>query len=422
MRSKRATIASALALLILTQSFGREANAAEIGGFAQVNYAARVSSVPCPPSGPCDFLLGDERLQLKAEGASEQGRSSYAAKVDLFQDALENRSAIEVREVFVDLTGKRAGLRVGRQIVTWGVGDLLFANDVFPKDWVALFTGRPMEYLKVGSDALKLDLHPGAIEAEIVVLPFFQPDRYPTGDRLLLPDPFPPGLPRVEERKQRSLENVELAGKLSRYVSDWNLSLYGARTFYRSPAMALDDRVTPSAVLVFYPRLNAYGTSATGSFLGGVVTLEGAYLDSKDDGAGTNPAVENSMVKMLAGYSYPLWRDATLGLQGYSEWLLDYDAYRATLPAGFPPRDERRWLATGRLTQLLWNQTFTGNLFVFWGVTDRDGYIIPSARYAATDNVWVEVGANLFVGRDSHTMFGALDRNDNVYATVRYSF
>jgi hypothetical protein len=422
MRSTLAARAGLLALLILMQSFSAAANAVDIGGFAQVNYAARVSGAPCPPSGPCDFLLGDERFQLKAEGASEQGRSSFAAKVDLFQDALQDRSGIEVREVFVDLTGKRAALRVGRQIVTWGVGDLLFANDVFPKDWVALFTGRPMEYLKVGSDALKLDLHPGGIEAEIVVLPFFQPDRYPTGDRLLLPDPFPPGLPRLEEKKRRSLENVELAGKLSRYVSDWSLSLYGARTFYRSPAMALDDPATPSVVRTFYPRLNTCGASAAGSLLGGVVGLEGAYLDAEDDRAGTNPAVENSMVKMLAGYSYPVWRDATLGLQGYSEWLLDYGAYQATLPVGFPPRHERRWLATARLTQLLWNQTLTGNLFAFWGVTDHDGYLIPSARYAATDNVWVEVGGNLFVGRESHTMFGALDRNDNVYATVRYSF
>src|SRR3970282_1827099 len=96
---------------------------------------------------------------------------------------------------------------------------LLFANDVFPKDWVALFTGRPMEYLKVGSDALKLDLHPGGIEAEIVVLPFFQPDRYPTGDRLLLPDPFPPGRPRLGGEKQGSLEKVELGGQILRYCS-----------------------------------------------------------------------------------------------------------------------------------------------------------------------------------------------------------
>ena len=422
MSPRAAAVAGILDLLVVVLPGSTPARAADIGGFAQVNYAARVTGTPCGPGEPCDFLLGDERLQLKAEGVSEQGRSSFAAKVDLFQDALQNRTATEVREAFVDLTGKNAALRVGRQIVTWGVGDLLFANDIFPKDWVALFTGRPMEYLKLGSDALKLDLHSGALDAEIVLMPFFQPDRYPTPDRLLLTDPFPPGLPRLAEVKEQSLHDVELAGKLSRYLSDWGLSLYGARTFYRSPAMALDDPAAPSAVRVFFPRLDVYGASATGSLLGGVAGLEGAYWAAAEDRSGANPAIENSMLKGLAGYSYPLWKDATIGLQGYVEWFLDYGAYRAALPAGFPARDERRWLATARLTQLIWNQTLTGNLFAFWGVTDHDGYLIPSVRYAATDNVWLEVGGNVFVGRDSHTMFGSLDRNDNAYATMRYSF
>ncbi|OFV84121.1 MAG: hypothetical protein A2W26_11770, partial [Acidobacteria bacterium RBG_16_64_8] len=409
MRRRAAAVARSLGPLVVILAGIAPVGAADFGGFAQVNYAARVTGMPCGPGGPCDFLLGDERLQLKAEGVSDQGGSGFAAKVDLFQDAVQGRTGIEVREVYVDLSGKYAALRVGRQIVTWGVGDLLFANDIFPKDWVALFTGRPMEYLKLGSDALKVDLHPGGIDAEIVVMPLFQPDRYPTPDRLLLPDLFLPGLPRLEERKDRSLDNVEWAGKLSRYVSDWGLSLYGARTFHRSPAMAPSDSAAPSVVYLFYPRLNTYGASATGSFLGGVAGLEGAYLDSEKDRPGTNPAIENSMVKTLAAYSSPLWRDATLGLQGYLEWLLDYDAYRATLPAGTPPHDERRWLATLRFTQLLRNQTLTMSLFAFWGITDQDGYLIPSIRYAATDNVWLEAGGNIFVGRDAHTVFGALD-------------
>ena len=422
MRARARAVITALGGLALMLTSAMPARAVDIGGFAQVDYAARVSGAPCGPTGPCDFLLGDERVQLKAEGTSEQGRSSFAAKVDIFQDAVLDRPGIEVREAFVDLTGKHTALRVGRQIVTWGVGDLVFINDVFPKDWVALFTGRPMEYLKVGSDAFKLDLHPSVLDVEIIALPISQPDRYPTADRFVLSDPFPAGIPRLEENRDRSLRNAELAVKISRYLSDWGLSLYGARTFYRTPAMALDNSTGSSTVHIFYPRLNTYGVSATGSFMGGVASLEGGYLDSEQDRHGTNPAVENSMLKGLAGYGYPLWRDATLGLQGYLERTLDYGAYRATLPAGFPAHDERRWLATARLTQLMWNQTLTGNLFAFWGVTDHDGYLIPSARYAATDNVWVEIGGNVFVARDAHTMFGALDTNDNVYATIRYSF
>jgi hypothetical protein len=186
--------------------------------------------------------------------------------------------------------------------------------------------------------------------------------------------------------------------------------------------MVLNDPAAPSAVLVFHPRLDTFGASATGSLRGGVASLEGAYLDSREDRTGTNPAIDNSSVKALAGYSLPLWRDATLALQGYLEWLLDHDAYLRTLSPGSPARDERRWLATVRLTQQLRNQTLTASLFAFWGVTERDGYLIPSVRYAATDDVWLEIGGNLFVARHPYTMFGALDKNDNVYATVRYGF
>jgi hypothetical protein len=411
----------AMMLLAAAHAPAPASAAVDLGGFAQANYAVDVADPPCVEGGPCDILLADQRVQLKAEGASERGSSSYAAKVDLFYDSVAKRSDVEVREVFVDLTGSHANLRAGRQIITWGVGDLLFANDIFPKDWVAFFTGRPLEYLKVGSDAVKVDLHPKMLDAEIIVMPVFQADRYPTSDKLHLPDPFP-GLPRVTEDKDATIENGEVAARLSRYVSDWGLSLYATRTFYRSPAMTLDPPSAPTAVIQFFPRLNTYGASATGSLLGGVASLEGALWDSRDDQSGTRYAVDNSTVKALAGYSYPLWKDATLGVQGYVEWMLDYEAYRFTAPAGYPIKNETRWTGTTRLTQLLRNQTVTGSLFAFWGLTEEDGLVIPSLRYAATDNVSIELGANVFYGKSDYTQFGALNEDDNVYTTLRYAF
>jgi hypothetical protein len=186
--------------------------------------------------------------------------------------------------------------------------------------------------------------------------------------------------------------------------------------------MTLDSPTTPTAVLQFFPRLRTYGASATGSLLGGVVSLEGALWDSPGDRSGTVYTVPNSAVKALAGYSYPLWKDGTLGVQGYLEWMLDYDAYRSSVPPGYPAQDQHRWTATTRITQLLRNETVTGNLFTFWGVTEEDGLIIPSVRYAATDNVSIELGANVFFGNTRETTFGALDDNDNIYTTLRYSY
>ncbi len=48
-----------------------------------------------------------------------------------------------VREAYADYSRAWLDLRLGRQIITRGVGDLVFINDVFPKDWSAFFPGGP---------------------------------------------------------------------------------------------------------------------------------------------------------------------------------------------------------------------------------------------------------------------------------------
>ena len=55
--------------------------------------------------------------------------------MDFLQDQVEGGGArLSVREAYLKfgLWGK-ADVKVGRQVVTWGTGDLLFINDVFPR-------------------------------------------------------------------------------------------------------------------------------------------------------------------------------------------------------------------------------------------------------------------------------------------------
>jgi hypothetical protein len=394
----------------------------EISGFAQTNYGARVTGAGNASGRASDFLLGEERLQLKFEGFSRDGSSSFVGKVDLFQDAVWDQSGLEVRELYLDLESRYITLRAGRQIVTWGTGDLLFLNGIFPKDWVSFFTGRPMQYLKVGSDAVKIGLHPGFLTGEIVVAPLFQPDRYPTGERLVFDDPFPPTMTRHVETKERSFGNTEISARVSRYVSDWEIALYASRSFYRLPAVRLDGSPAPTSVRYVFPRLNTYGGSLTGGLYGGVLNVEGAYYDSEEDRNGDDDGVENSQIRGLVGYNHALWEDAALGAQGYVESMRDHDAHLANRQPGFPALDEFRWVSTLRFTQMLLQQTLTFGVFAFGGVTEQDAYLIPSLRYSFTDALWGEIGANIFVAKDMHTFFGRFDDNDNVYLTARYGF
>jgi len=386
------------------------------GGFVQSHLTGRTGRVDCASATTCDFPAAELRGQLKAEGRDSRTGSAFLARFDLLRDAAADDTRHVTRELFGDLTSAKASARLGRQVITWGVGDLLFVNDTFPKDWVAFFTGQPMQYLKLGSDALKLNAFPGPASVELVIAGF-RPDNTPSSRRFILPDPLPAGLPRRTPEPGSDAGELEISGRVSGYLANWEVAGYLSRTHYRSPAW----RVTGGEIVGTYARLNTAGASLTGPIGKGVVSLEAGYYQSPEDRGGRDPSVENSQFRGLVGYSRQLWEDATLGLQLYGEWMRDYAAYRETQPAGFPGKERLRKVGTVRFTQLFAHQTIAFNVFAFVGLSEKDRYIIPSLRYAYSDNLWAEIGANLFGGRRSG-MFGSMQDNSNVYLTVRYAF
>ena len=115
-------------------------------GFAQGNYSRDTGADN--PDGK-EFKWSEERVQLKFEASQDPFR--LYIKEDAFYDHLDREAHAELREGYAELySGGTWDARVGRQIVTWGLGDLLFINGVLPKDYEAFFSGRPLEYLKRG--------------------------------------------------------------------------------------------------------------------------------------------------------------------------------------------------------------------------------------------------------------------------------
>ena len=392
----------------------------QLHGFTQVNYAMRVATrLPAGwPARERQWLLGDERLQLEYAQAGKT--SGFTTRLDLVHDAVEGVARTDLREAYLDLSGQRWDLRAGRQVITWGVGDLEFINDVFPKDWVAFLSGAPMEYLKIGVDGLNLNVHPSAFSIQAVAIPFFTPDHTPTADRLVFFSPLPPGTPTERVGPSPKRKNLETAVRLYQTWRGYDLALYAYRGFFRSPGMRF-DRDTGKATF-FYPELGVYGGSLQGALLNGLLAFEGGYCDSRQDRQGIDPAIENPQFRFLAGYQKAFGENTTLGLQYYGEQLLKYGAYRRTLPPGFPRRDELRWYATTRLTRFFRYQTLRLSLFAFYSPSEEDYYLIPEVRYSFSDALWAAVGGNVLGGQRDTSFFGQFDKNDNAYLTLRYGF
>ena len=411
-----------LLLLLPSVAVGQDERNIDIDGFLMGNFSGRTSGQR--PSGDegSDFLLAEERLRLEIGAWSKSIEASARVKGDFVHDAVAREFDFDLREAYADYSTGDFDFRLGRQIATWGVGDLLFVNDIFPKDWVSFFSGRPLEYLKVGVDAFRTRYSSDVVNGELFMIPFFEPDNLPTTDRFFLFDPFASIPTRNEEKPPTTYGSTELALRIYRKISTVDVSIYAYRGFWRTPSMRPDSLVTPTRVTAFYPDLSVYGMSAQGSAVGGIVSFEAGYFHSRDDEDGDDPTIANSQARFLVGYQRQPWQDATLGIQYYTEIIKDHSAYQSSLPVGFPAQKEYRDFITFRIDQLLAHQTWRLSMMCFFSPADNDYLLQPQLSYKFSDDLSATVGANIFGGERNWTSFGQLDKNDNVYLSARFDF
>ncbi len=373
-----------------------------------------------------DAPLGELRLQQELQYLGE--RMTWRFKGDLVADAVRESVYGDLREANVSLPlGQRTDVRVGRQVLTWGTGDMLFLNDLFPKDWQSFLIGRDDDYLKAPSDALRLSWFGRGAGLDVVWTPVFAPDRFVDGRRLSYFSPM--AGERVADRVRdeapdRELENGELAVRWHGMLGSTEWALYGYRGFFGQPT-AFNPQPTdldPMAGELTYARLNAYGASLRAPLAGGLYNLEAAWYDSVDDRRGDDPLRPNSELRFLAGYDRELFANFNLGAQYYLEWLQDYDRFEDAWqgdPAYRP--DEYRHLLTARLSYRMLRDNLTLSLMSFYSPSAEDYLLRPSVDYRYTDRLRLTAGANLF-GGDAHSFFGQFERDSSVYARVRYSY
>lgn len=403
-----------------------EAAEIDMHGFVDVRAGTRTQADPHEK----DASLGEARLQLDLERMGDL--VTVRMRTDLVYDPVpaedgidldRGSGAIDLREANVMLSPLDfMDIKGGRQILTWGTGDLLFINDMFPKGWQSFFTGRDVEYLKAPSDALLISLFPEIADIDIAYTPKFDPDRYINGSRLsywngmlgstagrnAIVEPVTPGDWFNED---------EIAVRISRNLAGYELAGYLYDGYWKTPRGMNASSMTP-----YFPSLSVYGASVRGPLGKGLINVEGGYYDSREDPNGTDPLVPNGELRALIGYERELRKNLSMGLQYYIEHMMDHAAYEEGLTVGQHASDEDRQVVTVRLTCQAMNQNLVASFFAYYSPTDQDAYLRPVIKYKATDDWMVWAGGNFFVGKDEHTFFGQFEKNSNVYAGVRRSF
>ena len=403
-----------------------QASSLEISGFLDLRVGEWLDSHSYLENRP----LNEARLQIKMDKAFPAATIRLTGDF-IYDDVAHDRGIepengqgwLDLREASIAFSPiDFMDVKLGRQILTWGTGDLIFINDLFPKDWHAFLMGRDVEYLKAPSDAVKVSLFNPIVNLNLIYTPRFDADRYIDGSRVSYYNATLGrigGTDAITKVKQPNqwFHDDELALRLYRNLGAYELALYGYRGFWKSPGG--NDPVSGRAI---FPDLDVYGASIRGPLAGGIANAEWGYYDSRDDRNGKDPMINNSEQRLLLGFERELATDLTLGLQYYLKRMEDYGAYRRTLPAGTDPAHRSRQELTLRLTWLTMNQNLIWSLFTFYSPSDDDGYLRPKVHYKYDDHLSLELGGNIFWGDKPQTFLGQFQNNGNVYFAMRYGF
>lgn len=391
--------------------------------------------------------MAELRLQLQKDWLWQSGSARFTT--DFIYDNVEKshrvdlnsgRGWLDIREAWVQQKiGSDVDVKVGRQVLTWGVGDLVFINDLFAKDWNSFLTGRDEQYLKAPTDALRVGWYTDTLNVNVVYTPKFGSDRYIDGRRLSYFSPLAGQVVGQNQLLDVDLPNRygsddEWAVRLYRSINSIEAALYFYDGYWKSPGgfrlkrspvgLANDSVVLGFAQPVgegLFPRLQVLGASMRSPLANGIASVELGYYRSKDDSRGDNPLINNDEFRALLAYEWELLRNTTLAVQYYVEVLQNYSAYKRH-DAAKVARDKDRHLLSLRLTTLAMSQRLTSSVFLFYSPSDQDAYLRPKLAYKASDNYLIEVGANVFIGQQGHTFFGQFESNSNVYVSLRYSF
>jgi len=380
-----------------------------------------------------EFSIGEARLQLnyqhKVEGLT------LNCKLDFVLDPVLDKYPIKIKEGtgVVDLRelnlaiipSDYVDIIVGRQTLSWGTGDLLFINNLFPKDWQSLFIGRDESYFNAPTDAIKVGFYSLYANFDIVYVPWFDSDRVPIGERLSY---YNKSLgERVGQNHIMDLnkpddlfEDVEWATRLYNTIGDFELALYTYNGFWKSPGGI--EKITFKGV---YPKLNVYGFSLQGPVASGMANFELGNYESRNDKGGGNPYVNNSQLRLLFGYRFDLPNQVQLSTQYYIEIMRDHKKYQESLAYNFPkavPEDEGRHVITFRITRQMIDPNIHMSFLIYYCPTDTDMYVRPAFQYIFNDNLTFLGGANFFVGNEDYTTWGQYERNSNIYGGIQYRF
>ena len=327
----------------------------------------------------------------------------------------------ELREIYLE--GSPFGnldIKLGKQIVSWGVANSLRVVDVLNPTDDREFGMTDLEDIRLPIAMTKLDYYLGNLKLEAVAVHQIEFNKSaPFGSD------FNPSTQKINEViPESSAENTEYGLALIGTFSGWDASLHWAQYFDDTPHFKITKvTIIPGVGAVptleqRHSRLTMGGATLSipsGNFLW---KAEAAKLQGMEFALVTDKTF--SRTDVLVGSEYSGWSDTSLTLEFGVQHLNDFDVKLEESPDS---QLEDRIATTVSFMQDYINQTLHLSLVgMMIGKSGEDGGVNrASLEYDVVDDFSVTGGVMLYQPGEN-AYFQSLNENDRIFFEVRYSF
>ena len=397
---------------VLEASDDNTALQVQVKGFLDTYHAVRTE-------GRADWMAS--RTRARGELKLEKGAASLFLSLNAtYNGILKERTGLELREAYLSYVKGNFDLRVGRQIVVWGVADALRVTDcVSPFDYTE-FLAQDYDDIRMPVNGLRAKYTTGPVTLEAVCNPVVDFFVLPTDERnpwaIRLPSaPLPYTTDLESGKPEKKIRNMEFGGRVTVNLSGIDFSVSALRTWNKLPALcpALSDDGRTLHINGQYRRMTMLGTDCSlpiGQFVLRAEVAE--YIGEAQGGGLGQNAVRCNTLNALAGVDWYPGNDWNISVQYCHKYtsgnLAALSVYRN---AG---------IATARLSKELLHNTLKLSTFAYIDVANGGIFNRLSASYSLNDDIELTAGYDYFhADKGKFAMYG---KNSEAWLKVKYSF
>lgn len=356
----------------------------------------------------------------------------------------KDSDVFDIRELYLDLYLDNMDVRVGKQLIVWGImTGVRIVDEINPMDFRELILPDLLDY-RIPLWSVKSDIYFGSSQVQLLWIPDIQFHKpAPSGSEWELLQE----VPGTTYPESFTIRNSEFGLKLSGRLWDTELSLSYFYTWDDFPVIFRKVRLLSPEEPVFYPsytRIHMYGATVQRPVGKVVVKGEFAYVLDKYFGLRT---VDNDgdnyldyegewqadHIRWGFGVDFNLWQ--TEFSPGITQWVIvDYntDMIQERIDTAF------NLFVRKELPQ----QNAVFQMLVIALLNLNELYLKPKITFNMTDQFQISGGLDLFYGKASQVGLAARDgkaidlveieqrfqfignfnNNDRIFAEFKYSF